>query len=280
MTRTNLGIEWLLLVAGLCGFGLLQPACGGGETSGTGGSGPASSSSSSSTGGTGGTGGMEPETGGGGNTLIDCPPGGNQPTTIPQGDCNILQQTCPIGYGCEPVNVAGQWTTNCVPGNGLKEAGNACVSDAECKPGLQCVFEKCSPVCCPNNDLPCEGGLCNTTDTQSVPGHTTYYCSYLPTCTLFDPGACNGGVDGNCYPNTGSAFCVPPVPPISGAGEPCQNLNNCESNQLCVNTTNTCQWACYLDMSSTTPGAGGCPAGENCTDVGFGIPNIGICLAP
>ncbi|MEQ9318729.1 MAG: hypothetical protein RIF41_06195, partial [Polyangiaceae bacterium] len=68
MTRTSLRIEWLFLAAGLCGFGLLQPACGGEETNqGTGGTAPASSSSSS-TGGTGGTGGMEPMTGGMGGT--------------------------------------------------------------------------------------------------------------------------------------------------------------------------------------------------------------------
>jgi hypothetical protein len=223
---------------------------------------------------------MEPTTGGmGGMPFIDCPMTGDPPpTTVAEGDCNILQQNCPTGFGCEPVNVAGQWMTNCVAGNGLKEPGQACANDNECKPGTRCVFEKCSPPCCPGNDEPCEGGICNTTDSVTAPGFVTYFCSYLPTCTLFDASACNGGVDGNCYPNPGSAFCVPPVPPISGAGEPCESINNCETNQLCVAQTQTCQWACFLDMSSTTPGAGGCPMGETCTDPQFGIPNIGVCL--
>jgi hypothetical protein len=190
----------------------------------------------------------------------------------------MLQQDCPVGQGCVPTapTVGGSLETGCVSGSGLKEAAQDCMTNGECKPGLSCVFGKCSPPCCPGNDQPCEGGLCNVTDTDTYPGETIYYCSYLPSCELFDPTACSNGQDGNCYPSPfGYSFCVPGVPPVGGEGDTCENLNNCETNMLCA--MGNCRWACYLDGSNTTAGQGGCPAGQTCTDLGLGLPNIGIC---
>jgi hypothetical protein len=267
----------LLFFLSLGAFGLLQPACGGETnqaTTSAGGSGPASSSSSS-----GGVGGMPSgSTGGSMPMVLECPGAGT--TTVPLGDCDLLQQDCPVGAGCEPVPIGGgEWQSQCVFENGLKEAGDFCSTGSQCKPGLECVFDKCVPPCCPDNDEPCQGGLCNVINDQNYGPYEVYFCSFLTSCELFDPTSCDNGVEGNCYPTpNGYSFCAPPGPDVGGEGEPCENLNGCEANMFCAGALNSvCRWACYLDMSSTVAGEGGCPMGQTCGDVNFGIPNIGLC---
>ena len=167
--------------------GLTAAACSDeteGETDGSGGDGAGGATTTTPTtaGGTGGT----PD------IPIECPSGDY--TTIPTvGECDLLQNDCPPGFGCEPVT-DGDWTTGCVAGNGLKGPGQPCVSAGDCKPGSECVFDVCAPVCCPDNDEPCEGGLCNVVN--QFGDYLVRYCSYLAQCDLFDPNQCDDGVLG------------------------------------------------------------------------------------
>jgi len=260
-------IRTALLLMGVAG--LTAAACSDeteGETDGSGGDGAGGATTTTPTtaGGTGGT----PD------IPIECPSGDY--TTIPTvGECDLLQNDCPPGFGCEPVT-DGDWTTGCVAGNGLKGPGQPCVSAGDCKPGSECVFDVCAPVCCPDNDEPCEGGLCNVVN--QFGDYLVRYCSYLAQCDLFDPNQCDDGVLGNCYPSgMGYAICAPASATQVGDGEACENLNDCLTNMWCSGGT-TCRYTCLIDGSSTVAGEGGCPAGQTCNpNPQFGIDGVGLC---
>jgi hypothetical protein len=265
------GLKFWLSLGIACGAAFAQAACGDAETetnaTGAGGT----TTTMPSTGGMG-AGGM-----GTGGTPIVC---GSAYTTIPAtGPCDLLQQDCPPGNGCVPVSDgAGDYTTTCVPGAGLKEAGQDCASNGECKPGLECIFNQfCSPVCCPDqNNEPCGAGICNVT--LELGPHTTYYCSYLSTCDLFDPMQCDNGADGNCYVFLGMGYAVCAPGGGTADGENCGSLNDCETNSVCYQ--GACHYGCLIDnFMNLTPGEGGCPAATpTCSDVGSGITNIGVCI--
>ena len=275
MTTRRLRIEWVLF-GSLAALGLMQPACGG-DAEGSSGTGGSTTSPTTSSGGGGMT--TSSSTGGGGSTPVECPSGGT--TSVPMGDCDLLQQDCPSGMGCKVVPDGDSYLSTCVPANGLKEPGSDCGGSSECGPGLECIFAKCTPPCCPGNHQPCEGGLCNVQNNQDFGEFEVFFCSYPPSCDLFDPMACMDGAEGNCYPtDLGFAFCAPPGPNVVGEGEACAFLNDCESNMFCYSGggSGTCRLACYLDGSSTVPGEGGCPMGTTCSEVPLGFDNIGLCL--
>jgi hypothetical protein len=231
---------------------------------------------------TSGTGGATTTTGpgGGGMTMIPC----NTPTASVTGPCDPLQQDCPPGQMCDVVGTA----TACVPASmGLIGKGGDCSGDQECSAGLRCVDCKCSPFCCLDNDLPCDGGVCDI-QLQYPGGATAYMCSYKQSCTLFE-NTCVPTPCGNtaCHPvdfMSGLAVCDLPSPDFPVAeGAECMFRNDCEESAHC-NTGETpavCRDLCDLaNWMNLTPSQGGCEAMRTCTMIGgaAGFPGVGICM--
>ena len=277
MKHPSATYPWLLTLAAAAMATVVQVACseetgetnpgggGGTTTSSTGGGTTSSSSSSSST----------------TSTTIECSAVYSE---IPAGECDLLQQDCPVGLGCEPVKQGASFTTQCVSGAGLKGTGQECNPQGqECIAGLACVLGKCSPVCCGANDQPCQGGDCNVNVNMGddLDPIIVTYCSFLQTCDLFDPTHCDSGALGNCYPysDNGYAVCAPPSQnPPAGDGEFCNSLNSCDDNMACVSDPGECRYACLLsNWQNLNAGEGGCPAGQSCNASTFNIPDIGIC---
>jgi hypothetical protein len=234
------------------------------------------SSTSSSSDGSGGTQSVASATttagvGGSGDTGIQC---FAAYTDIPMGECDMLLQNCGAGMGCEAFQQGIGWTTTCVPDEGLKGPGDPCVNSNSCRAGSYCVFDRCSPVCCPITNEPCGvNGVCNV-DSPFGP-HTAQTCSYLATCTLFT-GEC--GDEANCYPllDDGNSVCAPITGATVGEGEVCGAINECDDSMVC--NGGICSWACYLDGNGQSEGAGGCPSGLTCTEAGMNPPqNVGVC---
>lgn len=195
-------------------------------------------------------------------------------TNIPMGECDLLRQNCAGGMACEPIQMGANWTTQCVPQKGLKGAGDSCVNNDSCAGGLHCVFDRCSPICCPSSNEPCGvSGVCNVnTPFGQFQAQT---CSYLESCNLFT-GEC--GDSANCYPlmDDGNSVCAPITGPTNGVGGSCSAINECEDSMVCLG--GTCTWACYLDGDALPEGQGGCPAGQTCVENGSNPPqNVGVC---
>ncbi len=195
-------------------------------------------------------------------------------TDVPPDQCDLLLQDCGAGLGCEP-DPANGFKMTCVADTGVKGPGDACVNNESCRAGLHCVFNRCSPICCPTSGEPCGvNGVCNVNIVFGSFG--AQVCSYLATCTLFT-GEC--GDSANCYPllDDGNSVCAPLVGPTVGEGELCAAINECNDSMVC--NGGTCMWACFLDGQGLAPGAGGCPAGLTCTQGGMNPPqNIGVCI--
>lgn len=209
--------------------------------------------------------------GAGANTSFTCFGGY---TDIPTGTCDLLNQNCPAGYGCEAVQGGSGFTTECVVNGGLKGPGDACVNESSCRAGLYCVQGKCSSVCCPVTNEPCGvGGLCILN--VNFGPHSAELCFYPESCALF-AAACGAGE--KCYPlmDDGNSVCAQANEPTAGEGETCSAINDCDDSMLCDG--GTCRWACFLDGDGLAPGAGGCPAGQTCRMVGMSPPaNVGVC---
>lgn len=255
-------------------------ACESGVSStgtGGGGSGPASSSASASS--TGGSAGAGP---------IEC---NATYSTIPIGDCDVLQQDCPLGYTCKPALSGGDYVTKCVPSNGLKTVGEPCYGDGECEAKLFCVGglldSKCAAVCCDSIKDFCNGGTCN----YNLGFGNNYYmtiCRYATECKLLTENACEPGLD--CHvedKQQGLATCGSKSPQPVGELETCHFLNDCGDMQDCFTTSpsgGTCYYYCFLSETGLPVGLGGCPVGEICVDkigtvaVDFNIPDIGLCI--
>jgi hypothetical protein len=206
-------------------------------------------------------------------------------TTLPKGDCDILQQDCPPGETCKPVSIpGGAPTLKCQQANGLKGIAKACASDDECQAELFCVSGACSPACCPGNDLPCNGGSCNIT-VQLGGGAQMRACSYAQSCMLLTPNACPPGTE--CLlqdPKQGLAACIPPSDMVVDEGGPCTYINDCKDSQFCViamaGKPGVCRHFCHPSKPMTAVGEGGCPATQSCNSIqfNFGIADLGVCV--
>jgi hypothetical protein len=210
-----------------------------------------------------------------GSAEIFCPSGGY--SSFPQSDeCDMLQQDCEPGFTCERARVGGETVTRCTPRGGLKGVASACVSEDECESGLFCVFNVCTPVCCPNNEEPCDGGNCNLNLSFSN-GDTIVVCTYSKQCEPLTEDA--------CPPGSGCHFEEPTAPTcIQGSGEDvpeggtCGALNDCDDMQQCSPFDDTCRWICALEDNGMEPGLGGCPDGQSCAETGaIATGGIGIC---
>jgi hypothetical protein len=216
-----------------------------------------------------------------------CPPGSWG--TVNFTNCDAIKQDCPSGQTCQPSFAFGKTQTKCLQlNNGLKTRGQTCADQSECAAGLKCVFDRCSPYCCPElqYDICGPGGLCNVSG-QVGTNDTIKSCSYQKPCTLWlhecDPGE-------GCHPVApdGSAACVPPSGGTPGKdGDACQYMNDCGDDMICAGGTfgGTCRYLCKkgdtpFDAGSPDagPGNGGCPSGQTCSKGLQDYPDwIGVC---
>lgn len=208
-------------------------------------------------------------------------------STVPVGACDLLQQSCPAGQTCRPVEGSGGLVTGCVDATGVRTKGEPCPSDDECGAKLFCIAGKCTPVCCVDSDEPCNGGTCEI-HVSFEGGADATVCSYAETCVLLTANACPAGFD--CHAGVtkmGLASCVPP----SGAMVPelgsCTFLDDCASMAHCFGGDGLCHGYCHLTGGgSQGPGLGGCPAGAECLAqyagqmIDFGVPDVGLCFPP
>lgn len=259
-------------------------ACSGDDTTGSGGGGDSTTATTGT-----GMGGASTSTGTtststttstGSGTPITCADGAS--TDIPNGECDLLQQDCPAGQTCKPVSSSGAFTTKCLPSNGLKTITKPCTQDSECAKGLFCIFDQCTPPCCPDNDEPCMGGTCNVN--VAFGDQFAMFCTFLQQCELLTENACPPGND--CHlqdTKQGLAACTPPSGMVADEGGDCEFLNDCHDMQFCyapdANTQPVCRWHCRpSDANMSPPGLGGCPQGETCQLFNFGVPDLGLCL--
>ena len=205
-------------------------------------------------------------------------------TTVPKGDCDLLQQDCPAGMVCGVAKEGGMAVSKCQPDKGgLKVAGSACTTNTECKGGMSCVAGFCSPFCCPDTNEPCAGGTCDVN--LSFGADKSIYalaCSYLPICTLYG-GECKNGEE--CHLTDASAclaVCDAPSDTHVDEGGMCTYRNDCGESQLCNKNEpdmGVCRHFCDTTKAGAEPGKGGCLAGRTCKTVsGTGCTNLGLCL--
>jgi hypothetical protein len=287
MSHLGVAARLALIAAVAAGVGASAGAC---SKSGDGGGGaPASTGSFGGFGGAGGfatsTTGVTtgPTSGSGGAGGGDC---SVTVTNIPIGDCDIFLQDCPVGQTCQPNTFTSTPTsTVCAPSTGLKGAGEACMVNDECAPGLFCVDE-CTPACCQATNYPCGGGACNV-DVTFGGNVTVRMCAYDKSCNLLTADACSPGTECHISDATqGLATCSTPSTQEVDEGGPCTYINDCHDMQACYDSDNgagtSCHWYCFVDPTrgTSTPGLGGCPAGQHCVasiSGSFGIPGVSIC---
>jgi hypothetical protein len=218
----------------------------------------------------------------GGGTPVTCPASSDDYSTLGMGTCDLLAQDCANpAEACEPASVNGVFKPKCVEGDGLKGVKTPCSASSECQGGLYCVFGMCSPVCCPETNAPCEGGSCNVEfsgDTNNYgAGNYILLCSFLVQCQLLVADACAAGTE--CHvqdAGTGLALCVPPNGANVPEGGACNYVNDCGDMQECYG--GACRYYCRVSDGGTgTPGLGGCPSGQACLAVDYGVEDVGIC---
>ena len=204
-------------------------------------------------------------------------------STVPKGECDVLQQDCPAGSTCAAVADGASATTKCGSDVGLKAAGETCSANSECADKLFCVEGKCAGVCCPGSDDLCKGGTC--TAQLTVGSFHVAVCSFAQSCQLLTNDACPDGFGCHVGDATkGKAECLP----LTGTGgefKACSEESGCGDEQDCWSGDSQCHWYCFTDGSgSPSAGLGGCPAGEQCVamsdgkTIDFGISHVGLCF--
>lgn len=193
------------------------------------------------------------------------------------GDCDLLQQDCPIGETCVAA-LAGTW---CKSGGGLKGPGKTCNvanGNNECQAGLVCIGTSmiglCTRPCCPDTDEPCGGGECILSANYN--GVLVRMCYYSQTCTLFEPGTCPAGLQCQIVQKDSHPLpiCTYPSDDSVSEGEACTHVNQCGEAQVCFN--GKCRYSCKIDGSGE-PGTGGCLAGQTCLGTYPDLPDLGVC---
>ncbi|MBI4700424.1 MAG: hypothetical protein HY744_04525 [Deltaproteobacteria bacterium] len=238
---------------------------GGGGSSASSSSGSSSSSSSSS--------------GGGGGGPIEC---AAPYTDVTKGECDLLQQDCPPGSWCDVGSKEGVTTTLCkASSGGLKDTGAECKKTSECTTGLKCLDDHCSPYCCPSNDEPCKGGICDI-QVGYPSGNFAMMCSYSQACKLFEGSCPQGQACHVADQDQGLAVCDSPSGQPVEEGGKCKFRNDCGESQLCAcKAADDCQCRHFCLVSSwqqKEPGKGGCLPGRTCKSWGQpALPDVGIC---
>jgi hypothetical protein len=274
------------LVSAILAATFLGTACSDDKsgTPGTSGPGPATT-----TGGAGGEGGEGPgsggqapttsTTGGSGLAPVMC----DKPASSFAGECDMLLQNCAPGSWCSYKAMGGTAVTACVPdAGGLKDTGQPCMQNGECKAGLHCLIKRCTPACCQATNEPCGTGKCEVSVNVSGTMGSFMACSFLPACSLFK-GDCSPGT--HCHVadyKQGLAVCDPPSDTIADEGQPCVSRNDCKDSQVCYKTGMANEGVCRFHCDTAAggePGKGGCPVGQACDPIpdATGFKNLGWC---
>ncbi|HQP37163.1 MAG TPA: hypothetical protein PLI95_18390 [Polyangiaceae bacterium] len=211
--------------------------------------------------------------------------------TVPNTECDLIGQDCALGKTCAPLQQSGQPTTQCIASNnGFKTRGETCSKVADCAAGLKCIFGYCGPYCCKEDQAAIcgPGGLCNVTVAVGNTGDNfVYVCSYLKPCTLW-AGECPAGQACQVIGEDGSGACVPPAGEVfKNEGEPCESLNDCGDDQICLGAlaTAACRYLCMRSKPpwlaempvSPAPGEGGCPQEQKCAALADVPTWLGVC---
>jgi hypothetical protein len=162
-----------------------------------------------------------------------------------------------------------------------------CADMTECEAGLFCVFDKCTPICCPTDPSSCSGGTCNV-DVNVGGGYFVRVCAFNQSCELFTPNPCPQGEECHLADTMqGLSVCIAPSGPNQfNEGEMCMYLNDCKESQMCVDKPSAdqpgiCRFNCDLNTwMQSQPSFGGCPAGQTCVDPtnpNFKPDTVGVC---
>jgi hypothetical protein len=204
-------------------------------------------------------------------------------STIPKGECDLLQQDCPMGSVCTVGPDGASLKTVCQPAaGGLKGKGSDCTTNSECKDGLSCIQKHCTPFCCPDNNQPCETGKCDIEVSFNADKNLhANACSYLKVCNLFK-GDCPMGTE--CHLENSMAclsVCDSPAASHVDEGKPCKYRNDCGDSQFCNNNApdaGVCRYFCDTKAAGgTAAGKGGCPPMRTCKPINSGCMNLGFC---
>lgn len=125
----------------------------------------------------------------------------------------------------------------------------ACVNASDCDDGNPCTFDACvSSLGCLNQAGPqLNGLLCNDSNACT----TTDYCNDSGDCVGTNPIICTAAGQcyetGTCQPNTGTC-----TQPLTTAGTPCDDGQNCTVNEVCTNgQCGQGQPLCFPDVCHT-----------------------------
>jgi hypothetical protein len=224
-------------------------------------------------------------------------------TTVLTGSCDIVQQNCPSGQECAPVQIDGGFQSQCVPNStGNIKEGYACTPAQQnpCVAGLECIDNRCAKHCCLNDDSECGTshpenftGRCDTTVTLDGTNPAYAVCTYSAGCEPFDLQACSPTQACILQDSNGTAVCDSYASLDGGQAEntACSASNACLDGMGCYGAPDgggfTCQWNCYVPpgpfdagITSLGKGKGGCPAAETCTGVNWNgsLPTwLGLC---
>jgi len=209
----------------------------------------------------------------------------------------------PKGQACCP-SVNG--TNPCDPGlecNGGNYCNDAGSPGAGLPPGWG--GSRCTPRCCPSdggaNTSNCgtagDGGAqghCDLLISLTLNGPAEYaVCTYPQTCEPLGIRPCLPGFACEIQNAAGTSTCAVIYNPNGDAGatagQACEYENQCADGLACIGTSasnSTCLWLCDITGQATpfdagelktTPGKGGCPAGDTCQGVN-GFPAwLGVC---
>ncbi|MBX3189778.1 MAG: hypothetical protein KF819_22325 [Labilithrix sp.] len=248
------------------------------------------------------------------------PDGGVDVTTCNpvKGPCDLILQDCPDKAGKKQecvVTGTTTFTTECIAQQASQQlpTGRACCPGTQanpgnpCLPGLTCVGRpcddagggggRCSPACCKGDDSICgksdpEGitGACDLTlvADENQPIHDV--CSYRERCKPFQVERCKVNQICLVEDKIGTASCLSSFGKTNR--QPCTFANECADGLICIGggDAGQCRTACLTpgsvhpfdaSVEEGGPGAGGCPAGEQCrinfTDL---PPWYGACAYP
>ena len=258
-----------ILAFALAGFVLCSGFVGGcslfGEDDGTGGS----SSSSSADGGNGGQGGQVANSSSSSSGMpVEC----TDHTTLNEDNCSLIKQNCKSpGEMCVPDISA----TVCINQTGVKGFGANCVENRECGAGLACVFYTCAPYCCRSAPQAfCGSAQCNVN--IDLGGGTVWACNLSKACILFTNDCPENQQCRFTDPDQDLSLCSPSSDAPAPEGGPCEFLNDCGANQVCVEKV--CRYSCSLpDWQTKMPGTGGCPSPQTCVKAYMNSDTVGIC---
>ncbi len=200
-----------------------------------------------------------------------------------EGECTLfVDNACPDGFKCAPVEVDGAWGAQCVPVDvspGL--AGQPCTRTCgvnegadDCGRGTVCWLDRCVAMCDLQQPACSKGMDMCLRPVDNDPG----FGLCVPEC---NPLLQNCGLGEACLPEANGGFSCFPAPGAGGQGTGCQFQNSCAPGFVChegafveeCQEQFCCTSLCNLD-NPMCPGAHTCLAFAQPSPL---FPNVGAC---